>query len=617
MRLMWVVAVGVAVWPDHALAAACAAPSLPSGQEAAIQAAFEPGPAAPAGLRAGDIAVQRDRLIVAWQGHGDPWVWLVRHEAAATGGVRAGNLVAHLASPCQRHGAVDAASFGGAALAAAATTATCPDGAVEVETAFAARLAVAAGAIRWSCAEGDGDAGSPKVGRLLRDLDERLRVADRPSADAALAALADPTLAAGVDLASRIDLGVALWRHGQRDIAHGHLRPALAAWQAVHTPQPPAATADRWVWVRQAERAAAAMVALGEEARGAAVLNACWQALPSTRGEPACSALAFAAALEHSGHGDDAAEWLDLQIARAEPPEADWLRARIGLASRQDDARAELKTAERAVRAWPRDLDLQDSLATACFRAGQHLRAVRLLEGVFQARPDHPGVLGRLSGVVNDWGRVDPPAPGRNSGWQALRDEVRHRAGRDPNDTVAQFLHGVSLFYDAQFDLALDQMRKVEPRAPREGRVFIYQAMAHLWLGRPVEARAAADRAVTANPHDPDVYYCQSQVWRSTDLPRAIAALERYLALETAPGALHFAKKTERVKAELALMRAGKQPPLWDKPGHYDDGDEPKGAAASRRDVGAAMGTATIWLVVGVGALAFIGGGTWWVRRRR
>ncbi|MBM5813022.1 MAG: hypothetical protein FJ191_13840 [Gammaproteobacteria bacterium] len=402
MRLMWVVAVGVAVWPDHALAAACAAPSLPSGQEAAIQAAFEPGPAAPAGLRAGDIAVQRDRLIVAWQGHGDPWVWLVRHEAAATGGVRAGNLVAHLASPCQRHGAVDAASFGGAALAAAATTATCPDGAVEVETAFAARLAVAAGAIRWSCAEGDGDAGSPKVGRLLRDLDERLRVADRPSADAALAALADPTLAAGVDLASRIDLGVALWRHGQRDIAHGHLRPALAAWQAVHTPQPPAATADRWVWVRQAERAAAAMVALGEEARGAAVLNACWQALPSTRGEPACSALAFAAALEHSGHGDDAAEWLDLQIARAEPPEADWLRARIGLASRQDDARAELKTAERAVRAWPRDLDLQDSLATACFRAGRRSPSRPPF------RPERRPVrfLGRLGDCQNRLGSV-------------------------------------------------------------------------------------------------------------------------------------------------------------------------------------------------------------------
>ena len=40
----------------------------------------------------------------------------------------------------------------------------------------------------------------------------------------------------------------------------------------------------------------------------------------------------------------------------------------------------------------------------------------------------------------------------------------------------------------------------------------------------------------SSDPHDPDVYYCLSQVVRKRDIPAAITALERYVALSSAPG---------------------------------------------------------------------------------
>lgn len=621
--IVWATAAG------PALAASCPNPALPPGQEKAIAAMVQPGPAGQKiGLRAGDVAILRDRIAATWLGSGgEPYVYVVSLSPAK--GPRAGAMYAQAAFPCWAHGPLPPellAQWHGAADLAAAATAACPPAMAEVDAAFQEAMTAAGDSVRWRCGEdlpAEGRMPVPTLGQRLREVDDRVRAGDRAGAEKLLGQMAATVVPESLDSVALFDYGLALARYGKAKTAAAVLRRALQDWQpAWNLALDPTASQPDPLLFLQAERAAAAHVVLNEPDQGLALLKACWDRFTDRGAGTSCTALALADVLEQAKRPELAEKWLDEQLLRRSPPAIEWFKARIGLASRRDDARAELKTAEAAAAAYPEVLELQDSLATACFRAGLHLRAVRLLEGVYRKKPNFPGVLGRLSGVVNDWGRVDPKREGQASGWQTLRDEMRDRAAKDPEDTVAQFLYGVSLFYDAKFEDALRQMQKVEPKAPNEGRVFIYQAMAHLWLGHLELAKPLADKAVVANPLDPDVYYCQSQVLRQTDMPGAVRALERYLALETAPGSLHFAKKTKRVEQELALLRQGKMPPLWDKPGHYDDEDEPdlpKPATATvgMHPRGEPIDRTKMWLIIGLGAAIFIGGGTWLTRKKK
>lgn len=616
--------------PGRALAAACANPSLPPGQEKVVSELCDPGDAgAKLGLVVGDIRILRQHVAAQWTGPaGVRWVYLVGRSDGSHKGPRSAALQAQVIAPCQGHGPVAAElarEIGQFVDLASTATASCPADLARVDAAWFAALQAREATLRWRCGAdlpAEGRMPTPTVGERLREVDAALQVGDKAKAEALLARLA-ATKVDNLDLMARLDLGLALHRRGRAEAGAAILRAALAqfdgAWELALAATASAAEAGIAL---QAERAAAAHADLGEVSRGEAILRACWQRFGDAIGQPGCTALALADALEAAGKPDAAQGWLEQQLSRSTAPPPAWFAARIGLASRRDDARNELRVALAAVKAWPDDLAMQDALAAAYFRSGRHLDAVRVLEAIFAKNPRHRGVLGRLSGVVNDWGRVDPAIAGQVSGWQTLRDEMQRRAAADANDTVAQFLHGVSLFYDAKFDEALRQMQAVEPKVHNEGRVYIYQAMAHLWLGRPAEARALADKAVVANPQDPDVYYCQSQVLRATDKPAAAAALERYMALELAAGSLHFAKKTKRVEQELALLRKGELPPLWDKPGHFDDEDvdppsAPTATADRARPVGPRADRTLMWLLIAAGALAFIGGGTWLTRKLR
>lgn len=616
----------------------CAEPILPPGQEEAVRRLFVPA-VLPPGVVPGNIAILGDRIAGTWTwspGRGAvqsrAYVLTPANAAVDPKALRAGRLVVQLGTPCWAHGAISrptdkALSSLGIAAAASATCAETADAAA-IDAALVRAVQEAEGALRWQCPTVGASAGNPQssgLSALLRDIDDKSLVGDQDAVQGALTRAEQLAAQADLDLTGRFDLGLALALHGRKAAAEPVLRRAVADWAA--RLQDPAAV-GRAERIQNSERAAAAHVLLGEIDQGRKVLADCWTALPEDpSGTGSCTALALADALVVAGHPRDAEAALDQQLKRVVKPLIPWFSARIGLASRQEDSRSELATVEAAVKTWPDDLSLRDALATACFRAGEHLRAVRELEQIFKKDPNFPGVLGRLSGVINDWGRVDPARPGQTSGWQTLRDEMKARAARDPADTVAQFVYGVSLFYDAQFEPALVQMKLVEPRAPNEGRVFIYQAMAHLWLGHPQEAQKLADKAVQANPRDPDVYYCQSQVLRQHDKAAAAKALERYLVLEMQPGALHFAKKTKRVESELALLRKGEMPPLWDKPGHYDDEDEPDRPGAGLPLAATASSAAgggrslnpplSVWLMVGIAAVVFIGGGTWLTRRKK
>jgi tetratricopeptide (TPR) repeat protein len=563
---------------------ACLQPILVAGQEAAIEKMVTPTKLPP-GVQQGDVQVLRDRVRALFTLQGNPsnpaGVRLDYELAPWTTGtdplaMRTSRLAIRRVAPCPQPGV------------------QCPvDKALlqAMDTALTQTVLVGEDAVQWRCL--DADQPPEGLGALMRKIDDQLRVADMAGAQQTLDVALRAFPADQQPLAARLDLGVSLWRADRKTGARQVLRDALALFDVDRDLQPVPLQADTRAL---AERVAAARALLGEPEAARRVMAACQERAARNP----CDVIPLADALALAGEPTQAAAVLDSELARPNPT-AILFRARIGLASRQNDAKAEVPTAEAAVRAFPDDLALQEALATAYFRGMQHTRAIRTLEAILRKDPKYPNVLGRIAGVFNDMGSAggNKPMPG----WHELREEMRARALRDPHDTVALFLSAVATFYDAHFTEALAILQRVEPLAPREGRVFIYEAMANLWLGHRDEAERLVRKAMETNPYDPDVYYCLSQVVRQRDIPAAITALERYVALSSTPGALEFPKKTERVRQELAMLRQGKLPPLWDRPGQFSDAAlEPTHAAptAWHRQVLVGLGLGLLALALGL-----------------
>ena len=559
----------------------CAAPAIGPRQEAAIEALLTVAPGTVGGVTTGDLQVGSAAIVghymVAPRGRGrragEPVeaVLLLVHprEARALGAedVRLPGLAGWWVLPCVN---TDAAAHTTAlaarmeALGATTATQACGDGSLRGAMA-AIGAALAEGAAEhagptWVCPASAAPAtGDPEsAGAVLARFDRALAVADRDAAEQALDGLLGRVDLNQLGPVERFDVATALLRLDRGKEARELLKAAIIGveegLEGLSAEQANAAI----------ERAAAGHVHLGQIDAGVAVLDACRERDPRPT---ACSGVPFAGALEAAGKQPRATKVLDAELARFDRPPAALFLDRIGLASRMSDGATEVRVARAALAAWPDEPRLVDALATALFRVGEHTESIRLFERLYALAPRMPGVLARLSGVFNDMGGATNRPNGPIEAWKALREEMRARAAKDPNDVIALFLEGVSRFYDADFDGAIQAMKEVEPRVHNEARVFIYQAMGHFWAGRQSEAETQVERAHQANAHDPDVYYCISQIWRKKDLPRATEALRRYVALSAAPGALQFVKKTERVKQELAMLERGELPPVWwDRP---------------------------------------------------
>lgn len=543
----------------------CAQPVLASGQEQAIDRMVTPAKL-PAGVVVGDTQVLRDRVRAHFQAGSVRLDYeLTSHAAATATAPRTAKFALQRVAPCANPAA--RCELDVPLLAA-------------VDKALLDAVVVGEDAVQWTCPQ---EATAGGLGATLRAVDAALGVANIAEANAKLDAALKARPWREEPPATRADLAVLLQRMGREPLARQVLDELLAG------PSPGAddqALRERW---------AAALALRGRKPEAMQAMADC----------AACSPVPLADALELAGDTTGAAAVLDAGLKPGSP--VGLYRARIGLASRSNDAAAEVRTAEAALKAYPDDLDLRESLASALFRARRHGEAIAALEAVLQREPKRPHILGRIAGIFNDMGGAN----GGQSmpGWVELRESMRQRAARSQTDAVAQFLQAVNEFYETKFDAALARLRTLEPLAPAEGRIYIYEAMAHLWLGRDAEAEKLVHKAMETNPHDPDVYYCLSQVVRKRDIPAAITALDRYVALSSAPGALEFPKKTERVRQELAILRAGKLPPLWDKPGHFaDDATKPM------------PDRPTAWhrqLAVGLVVLAALAGGLVWWRRKR
>jgi tetratricopeptide (TPR) repeat protein len=287
-----------------------------------------------------------------------------------------------------------------------------------------------------------------------------------------------------------------------------------------------------------------------------------------------CPAMPPIRALAAKGRFADAATLLDRAIDAGKPPMG-WLKLRFGLASAQNDAEGEMNAARKMTEVWPELPDGTDLLSSGLARAGRYREAIETLHDLSRARPERDVVLGRIAGMVA-FLRAKAGNDEQGAKDLAAIEARMKKAAADPKDIVARFLDATRRYYAGEFESALPDLEKLLNSGNRDPRIPLYTAMAHFWLGHQDKAEALIERAVAIGPSDPDVYYCRSQIARRHNLPLAVADLERYLTMTTRPWSIGPPKKDARVKAELDLMKAGRIPPDWDKPGPDRAPFEPK-----------------------------------------
>ncbi len=99
----------------------------------------------------------------------------------------------------------------------------------------------------------------------------------------------------------------------------------------------------------------------------------------------------------------------------------------------------------------------------------------------------------------------------------------------DPRDMVARFFAGVLHHYEKDYARSQEYLRPVMEHFPREPRLYIYLAMNAFNLGDRPSAERWITEAARLELRDPDVPYCTAEVFRDSDRPRALAAVEQYL----------------------------------------------------------------------------------------
>jgi tetratricopeptide (TPR) repeat protein len=213
--------------------------------------------------------------------------------------------------------------------------------------------------------------------------------------------------------------------------------------------------------------------------------------------------------------------------------------------------------------------------------AGRHAEAFDALVRLIRANPKHlpDGALGLL---VSALASQTPPADVEAD----CLGRYRAQADAHPDDALDQYIAGVAAHYcghvhartkeekDAFYRTAISYLSRVVTAFDTEPRVFVYMAISHHRLGEEPEARVFIERAMKLARKDPDVDYCDAEIFVRADLPRAIADIRRYLAtveeLHKQEGAPINPGKHRRVEGMLAYLekvqqgRATLDTELWD-----------------------------------------------------
>lgn len=102
------------------------------------------------------------------------------------------------------------------------------------------------------------------------------------------------------------------------------------------------------------------------------------------------------------------------------------------------------------------------------------------------------------------------------------------RAEADAKDRVAAFFAGVLLHYEGEFERSDALLDRAAVELEDEPRLHIYRAMNAFNLGQRAQAERSITHAATLETQDPDIFYCQGEIYRDTDRARAREALAIY-----------------------------------------------------------------------------------------
>jgi tetratricopeptide (TPR) repeat protein len=127
------------------------------------------------------------------------------------------------------------------------------------------------------------------------------------------------------------------------------------------------------------------------------------------------------------------------------------------------------------------------------------------------------------------------------------------RAEADPTDRVAAFFAGVLLHYEREFERSNVLLDRAATELSTEPRLYIYRAMNAFNLGDRALAESAIGEAARLETQDPDVFYCQGEIFRDTDRPRAREALATYW-FQTELNSDPRSSKQARVRGMMAAL---------------------------------------------------------------
>jgi len=127
------------------------------------------------------------------------------------------------------------------------------------------------------------------------------------------------------------------------------------------------------------------------------------------------------------------------------------------------------------------------------------------------------------------------------------------RAEADPQDRVAAFFAGVLLHYEREFVRSNQLLERAAAELNSEPRLHIYLAMNAFNLGDRARAESEIEEAARLETQDPDVFYCQGEIYRDTDPSRAREALATYW-FQTELNSDPRSSKQERVRGMMAAL---------------------------------------------------------------
>jgi tetratricopeptide (TPR) repeat protein len=148
---------------------------------------------------------------------------------------------------------------------------------------------------------------------------------------------------------------------------------------------------------------------------------------------------------------------------------------------------------------------------------GKTKEFVERLEAAVAAGDHSPGTMKRILAFYV-----------REDFYEAKAAEWRARVETHPEDEVASFFAGVLAHYAKDFQGSNALLKHSAKRFENEPRLYIYLAMNYFNLGDREATAKAIGHAEVLEVQDPDVFYCQGEIFRDTDRPRALRALRVY-----------------------------------------------------------------------------------------